>query len=38
MVEPLSALSLAGTIVQFVEFALKVVSESKQGYRSVTGT
>jgi hypothetical protein len=37
MLEPLSALSLAGSIVQFVDFGLKVVSESRQRYRSATG-
>ena len=35
--DPLSGLSLAGTIVQFVDFGLRVVSKGNQIYRSVDG-
>ena len=35
--DPLSALSLAGTIVQFVDFGSKLLSESSQLYKSSLG-
>ena len=34
-VDPLTALSVAGTIVQFVDFGTKLISRSKELYRSV---
>lgn len=36
--DPLSALSAVGNILQFVEFAVKILSTAKQLYRSSTGT
>src|SRR6187402_1695249 len=35
--DPLSALSLAGTIVQFVDFTSKMLSDSRQLYQSTSG-
>jgi hypothetical protein len=35
--EPLTALSLAGTIVQFVDFGTKLFSESREIYQSSSG-
>jgi hypothetical protein len=35
--DPLTALSVAGTIVQFVDFANKILKTSGQFYRSATG-
>ena len=35
--DPLAALSLAGTIVQFVDFGCKLLAEGKQLYKSSTG-
>ncbi|KAI8632893.1 hypothetical protein F5Y19DRAFT_333100 [Xylariaceae sp. FL1651] len=36
--EPLSALSLAGNIVQFVEFACKLIGSTREIYHSASGT
>jgi hypothetical protein len=36
-VDPLTALSVAGTIVQFVDFGTKLISRSKELYQSVDG-
>jgi hypothetical protein len=36
--DPLTALSLAGTIVQFVDFGSKLISRSQEMYRSVNGS
>jgi hypothetical protein len=36
--DPLSALSIAGTVVQFIDFGLKVVSKGRSIYRSGDGT
>lgn len=36
--DPLSALSLAGTIIQFADFGSKLLSESLQLYKSSRGT
>jgi hypothetical protein len=36
--DPLTALSVAGTIVQFVDFGSKMFSEGCQMYKSVNGT
>jgi hypothetical protein len=36
--DPLSALSLAGTVVQFVEFGGKLLKEGRELYRSTTGS
>jgi len=36
--DPLSALSLAGTVVQFVDFGSKLLSESFELYKSSRGT
>ena len=36
--DPFSALALANSIVQFVDFSSKLLSESKEIYRSVNGT
>jgi hypothetical protein len=36
--DPLSALSLAGSIVQFVDFGIKLLSGAGELYRSHTGT
>jgi hypothetical protein len=36
--DPLSILSLAGNIVQFVDFGHKLLSDSRQLYKSSTGT
>jgi hypothetical protein len=36
--DPLSALSIAGTVVQFVDFGLNVVSKGRRIYRSGDGT
>ncbi|KAI0465992.1 hypothetical protein F4859DRAFT_498970 [Xylaria cf. heliscus] len=36
--DPLSALSLAGNIVQFVEFAYKLISSTREIYRSSSAT
>lgn len=36
--DPLSALSLVGTIVQFVDFGSKLVSRSQELYRSANGS
>ena len=38
MLDPLSALSLASAIVQFLDFGVKLVAETSQIYRSTTGT
>jgi hypothetical protein len=38
MMDPLSALSLAGTIIQFADFGSKLLSESLQLYKSSRGT
>ncbi|OCL03825.1 hypothetical protein AOQ84DRAFT_325285 [Glonium stellatum] len=38
VLDPLSALSLAGTVVQFIDFGSKLLSESCDIYRSATGT
>ena len=38
VLDPISALSLAGNVVQFVEFCGNVVSESRKNYRSITET
>jgi len=38
MLDPLTALSLAGTIVQFVDFGSKIISKSRDLARSSTGT
>lgn len=35
--DPLTALSLAGTVVQFVDFAAKLFSEGRELYKSSTG-
>src|SRR4051812_46224868 len=35
--DPLTALSLAGTVVQFVEFGTKVLKGSRQFYTSASG-
>jgi hypothetical protein len=35
--DPLSALSVAGTVVQFVDFCFKLFSHSKEFYQSATG-
>lgn len=35
--DPLTALSLAGTIVQFVDFGCRLLAEGKELYRSTTG-
>lgn len=35
--DPLSALSLAGTIVQFVDFSCKLISQTRKAYKSTTG-
>ena len=35
--DPLSALSLAATVIQFVDFAHKLVSGSREIYKSATG-
>jgi hypothetical protein len=37
MLDPLTALGLAGNIVQFVDFGFKLVSDSIETYRSVDG-
>lgn len=37
MLSPLDALSLAGTIIQFVDFGSKVLLQSRQLYESQTG-
>jgi len=36
--DPLSALSIAGTVVQFVDFGLNIVSKGRRIYRSGNGT
>jgi hypothetical protein len=36
--DPLTAVSLAGTVIQFVDFTAKVVSKSTELYRSGSGT
>jgi hypothetical protein len=38
VLDPISALGLAGNVVQFVEFCGNVVSESRRNYRSTTDT
>jgi hypothetical protein len=38
MLDPLTALSVAGTIVQFVDFGIKLVSKSNELYNSTNGT
>jgi hypothetical protein len=35
--DPLSALSLAGTVVQFVDFGCKLLAEGRQIYQSSSG-
>jgi hypothetical protein len=35
--DPLTALSLAGTVVQFVDFGCKLLSEGRQLYKSTSG-
>ena len=35
--DPLTALSLAGTVVQFVDFGIKLFSEGRQLYHSISG-
>jgi hypothetical protein len=35
--DPLTALSLAGTIIQFVDFGCKLLAEGKELYKSTTG-
>jgi hypothetical protein len=37
VMDPLSALSVAGTVVQFVDFCFKLFSHSKELYQSATG-
>ena len=37
MLSPLDALSLAGTIIQFIDFSSKVLTHSRQLYESHTG-
>lgn len=37
MLEPFAAISFAGNILQFIEFATKLVKESKEIYRSANG-
>ncbi|KAN0112561.1 hypothetical protein V8E51_005512 [Hyaloscypha variabilis] len=37
MLDPLTALGLASSVAQFVDFGFKVISESRQQYRSATG-
>ena len=37
VLDPFSALSLAGNIVQFVDFSCKLISESQEVYRSAAG-
>jgi hypothetical protein len=36
--DPLTALSLAGTIVQFVDFGSRLFTDSREFYKSTTGT
>lgn len=38
LLDPLSALSLAGNVLQFVDFASKIVSEGHQIHKSTTGS
>lgn len=37
MLEPFAAISFAGNILQFIEFATKLVKDSKEIYRSANG-
>jgi hypothetical protein len=37
MLDPMSALSVAASAVQFVDFSLKMVSKSKEIYKSTSG-
>lgn len=38
MLDPLTALSVAGTIVQFVDFGTKPLSQANELYKSSVGT
>ncbi|KAI9660945.1 MAG: hypothetical protein M1821_009272 [Bathelium mastoideum] len=38
VVDPLSALGLAGNIIQFIDFGSKLISQSVEQYRSAVGT
>lgn len=38
VLDPLSAIGLAGNIVQFIDFSCNILSESRKTYRSATGT
>jgi hypothetical protein len=37
MLDPMSALSIAASAVQFVDFSIKIVSKSKEIYKSTSG-
>jgi hypothetical protein len=38
VLDPLSAIGLAGTVAQFIDFSMEIISESRKIYRSGTGT
>lgn len=38
LLDPLSALSLAGTVVQFVDFTIKILEKGRQTYKSADGS
>lgn len=38
MLDPLTALSLASAIVQFLEFSIKIISQTQEIYQSASGT
>jgi hypothetical protein len=38
LLDPLSALSLAGTVVQFVDFASKILKKGREIYSSASGS
>ena len=38
LLDPLSALSLAGTVVQFVDFTIKVMTKGREIYNSTSGS
>ena len=38
LLDPLSALSLAGTVVQFVDFTIKILDKGRQIYKSADGS
>lgn len=38
MLDPLTALSLTGNLIQFIDFSNKLVSKSREIYRAADGT